>query len=719
MKNLFTTCLLLLCISSLSAQNDPACQLDIGVNLGGLADFGTELPFVNLMKNAREWYTKDVGNPNAGFNSDQAANLSYRPDGYPTHAPQTIPESSYPQEVVTIWGDTRGWPAGQYVVLWEGTGNFRLFGSFTNLTTTGPNRMTFDLAPQEQGIVEIAIENSDINDPIHNIRLLMPGSEATYQNQPFNPVWLDKLQSFQTVRFMDWGQTNNWGEKPGEGWNNPNEFDWSERSQMDHYTWSYEKGIPYEMMVKLLNDYDLDGWICVPHRASPEYSQNLAEFMRDNLEPERHLYVEYSNELWNWIFGQAQWLNFYGCEQTGTSWPEGLVPYIQRCLDAFTTAFAGQTNRITRVVGTQLSWVDVSQRLTNNLTPGSFDAITPTCYFGFTDAAENTLDQLGASATTTDIITQASLSMPESFSFVKEQKTDVADPLGVPMIFYEGGQHLTPNPFGVYPSYGQALIDAQRTTGMYDLYNTWFDSLRTLQTGTEPLKIMHFSFVSSRNAQFGSWGMLETMDQDISVVPAPKYSAILENMASSDCNLTLGVEWGDFSVTASGCEVVLDWSTVTEEDNDYFEIFRSGEGGVFQSIARINGNATTEDYRNYRYVDKDLNDGEYLYRIEQVDYDEQRSTAGFRAVRAGCGAFGESTYVFPNPAKSLINLKSNVTSGARISIYSATGQLLRTVNVTPLSGAGIDISDLPAGIYQLNIDLLEMGKTITRRIIKE
>ncbi|TXF88154.1 T9SS type A sorting domain-containing protein [Neolewinella aurantiaca] len=627
MRKTIVVLLLLFACSLSHAQSDADCQLDIGVNLGGLADFGTELPFVNLMRNAREWYTKDVGNPQAAFNSEQATNLSYRPDGYPTHVPQNIPESVYPQEVVTIWGDTRGWPAGEYVVLWEGTGSFRLFGSFSNLTTTGPHRMTFDLVPQEQGIVELAIETSDINDPIRNIRLLMPGAEATYEEQPFNPVFIDKLQSFQTVRFMDWGQTNNWGEKRSEGWNNPNEFDWAERSQMDHYTWAYEKGIPYEMMVKLLNDYDLDGWICVPHRASPEYSQSLAEFMRDSLEPERHLYVEYSNELWNWIFGQAQWLNYYGCEQTGTSWPEGLVPYIQRCLDAFTTAFAGQTNRITRVVGTQLSWVDVSQRIANNLREGSFDAITPTCYFGFTDAAETTLDQLGESATAADIIEQATISMSTSFGYVSEQKTEVADPLGLPLVFYEGGQHLTPNPFGVYPSYGEALVDAQRSPGMYDLYTAWFDSLRTLQTGTEPLRIMHFSFVSSRNAQYGSWGMLETMDQDTSNVPAPKYQAILENMAPPECRTTV--------------------STAAE------------------------------------------------------------------------AAASHSVDVFPNPVLGLIQLRSSIASGARVSVWTAAGKRVQSVKFAQLSSAELDLSNLPQGMYLLRIDVGRSGGTITKRIIKQ
>ena len=221
----------------------------------------------------------------------------------------------------------------------------------------------------------------------------------------------------------------------------PNALRW------DHYTWAYEKGIPYEMMVKLMNDYDLDGWLCVPHRASPEYSQQLAEFMRDNLEAERHLYVEYSNEIWNWIFGQTQWAQFLRLRADRHQLARRLGFLRSTLSDAFTTAYDGQLDRITRVAGTQLSWVDVSQRIVNNLTPGSFDAVSPTCYFGFTEEAEAVLDQLGAAATVDQVADQAEFSQPVSFQYVKEQKDEVADPLGLPLIFYEGGQHLTAKPF--------------------------------------------------------------------------------------------------------------------------------------------------------------------------------------------------------------------------------------------------------------------------------
>ncbi|GAA5221882.1 hypothetical protein GCM10025777_25120 [Membranihabitans marinus] len=516
--------------------------MNIGTNVSGLTDYGTELPFVNLMKNAREWYSKDVGNPNAGFDSGHADELTYREDGYPSHSPQTIDSSPYPQIPVTIWAITDGWPKGQYTVLWEGKGTLSFWGSYENLVQTHDNRMVFDVIQPLNGTIELSITSSDINDPIRNIRILMPGTENTYQEQPFNPIWLEKLLQFKTIRFMDWGQTNNWGINNDEDWINPNLVDWSQRSSVDHYTWAYEKGVPYEMMIRLMNDYDLDGWVCVPHTASDNYMTGMANLFRDELEPERHLTVEYSNEIWNWIFRQTQWLNEYGCIQPNVSWPEGLVPYVQNCLDHFTQSFEGQLNRITRAVGGFTGWPDVSKRIINNLSPNSYDALALTFYFGINENGDNVLDELGPNATTNDVAYHARQGMDESMAYLIEHKNNIADPLDIPIIFYEGGQHLTPTPFGSEPTYAQALLDIQRDTAMYNMYDHWLKRLRQLQSGDRPLLTMHFGFVSSRNARYGSWGMLETMDQDTSVIPAPKYSAIINNLSPSSCTAVTSID---------------------------------------------------------------------------------------------------------------------------------------------------------------------------------
>jgi len=43
----------------LIGQEIPTDAFILGTNLSGLFDWSTELPFVDLMKNAREWYSKE------------------------------------------------------------------------------------------------------------------------------------------------------------------------------------------------------------------------------------------------------------------------------------------------------------------------------------------------------------------------------------------------------------------------------------------------------------------------------------------------------------------------------------------------------------------------------------------------------------------------------------------------------------------------------------
>ena len=541
-----TLLFILFLIGYLPAQSQlpDSCKLEIGTNLAGISDWGTELPFVDLMRNSREWYTKSQGDPNYPWNSEMAAFLSYRPDGYPTHVPQEIPQSIYPQQPATIWAITDSWPAGTYVVLWEGTGTLDFWGGYSNLQQTGSNRITFDFLDPVGNILEMIIIESDIDDPVHNIRVLMPGTEDTYLDQPFYDRWLELLTPFQTLRFMDWGHTNNWGQPDSWNWQDPSLKDWEDRAQMDYYTWTTTKGIPYEMMIRLMNEQGFDGWICVPHNASDDFMEQMAILFLEELDPSRHLFVEYSNETWNWIFGQAQWLNEYGCVQQNLPWPEGTVPYIQNCLDIWTAVFTDEPGRISRVAGGQTAWLDVYERTVYNLDPTSIDGITATYYFGLSGDGDAALDQLGSGATVADVAYHARQNMPASFGYIENIQT-VADSLQKELVFYEGGQHLTPHPFGEIPTYEQALLDIHRDTAIYNLYNEWFAALRTLQEGDSPLRLMNFSFIAGRSAQYGSWGLLEFMDQDTSVIPAPKYQAVLEN-SNYDCQSVVS-GFGDHS----------------------------------------------------------------------------------------------------------------------------------------------------------------------------
>ncbi|MGL5889359.1 MAG: hypothetical protein ACRC3B_05705, partial [Bacteroidia bacterium] len=401
MKNRILTAVLLTVALLANAQSSlpDSCRLKIGTNLSGLSDYMSEMPLVDVMHHSRVWFTYDSGNPNSAWDTEAGDSVLLRPDGYPTYSPQTIPGHTFAQGIMTGWGDIQGWPSGTYTCLFDGTGQLQIFLSVQNVVQTGPNRITFDISnPQPGDVVALRITQSDINDPVHNIRVLMPGTEFTYQTQPFNQLWLQRIQPFGTLRFMDWGQTNGWGcDLPWPGCaNDTQQYPWNYRAQTSYYTWANSKGVPYEIMIRLCNLTQKDMWVCIPHSADSSYISSMAELIRDSLDPQLKVYVEYSNEIWNWMFNQTHYLHNNGNQ--AVSWPERIVPYIQRSMDIFTARFGTQSNRLVRVVCGQAGWLDVSQRIAWNMQPGSFDAYSPAAYFGLSPQSDSILDLLGSSA---------------------------------------------------------------------------------------------------------------------------------------------------------------------------------------------------------------------------------------------------------------------------------------------------------------------------------
>jgi len=519
-----------------SAQN---CKLSVGTNVGGISDWMTEMPFKDMMKNARTWHTTNSAWVSGGKNqwdTDLMNSVALDENGYPLEMPLTIASAETTQVVETIWAVATGWPNGEYVVLYDGEGELNFGGTITGVAAQGNGRMVFTFTGNgKDSQVYLKIKKSVKGNHIRNIRVLMPGTESSYVQQPFNPLWVERLKPFTTLRFMDWGKTNNWGE--ANAWENYNEqsdtarVPWSKRSQPTHFTYANDKGVPYEMMIKAANTLKKDIWVCVPHNASDEYIDEMAKLFKAELDPSLKLYVEYSNEIWNWMFGQAQWLNKFGCVDKGVSWPEGTVPYIQNVMDRFSSVYGNEKQRIVRVVGVQVGWQDVAQRVVFNMREGSYDVYSPTAYFGFSEQADSALDALGANATVQDVAHWARKTMYEhEFPQIQKVTSAITAKTGLPWVYYEAGNHLTNHPFGDAPTWEKALLELHRDTSIYNMYHEWFKLLETLNTGAQPHTYMNFSFIATRSARYGSWGVLETLDQDTALIPAPKFKALSEYM---------------------------------------------------------------------------------------------------------------------------------------------------------------------------------------------
>jgi hypothetical protein len=515
----FLTCFSLL----VEAQLADSCKLRIGTNLSGPSDYGSEWPFVNIMKYGRTWTPHNNTWVSGGVNAWDSGLLDQIPldaDGYPLSLPVEVPGAEAPQIVRTLWANTDALPVGKYVVLYDGEGDLDVWGD-ASVVSKSPGRMEINVT-HGADIFTLDIKTSTLGNHVRNMRVLLPGTENTYQTNPFSAEWLEKLEPFKALRFMDWGYTNNSTMR-----------DWSQRTRLEDYTWTQKSGVPYEMWTTVCNLKGADAWVCVPHGASPEYIAQMATHFRDNLHPDLKIYVEWSNEVWNWIFSQAH----YGLDSLDQNlvWPERLGPKIAEVMQIWTDVFAGQEHRLVRIMASQHAWWDLGERTFAQIKAGGkadiIDAISCAAYMGLNGSVQDTWD---ASMTGTGVLDHAA-----DFTFDNNEYamrgwhaySNLARQEGKQLLFYEGGQHFTPNPFGSEQPYCPALLECQTLPAMYDLYQQLFDTLRTLSS--EEMLLMNFSFVSPLGCRYGSWGLLQSQFDEVApFTNAPKYRAVLDANAT-------------------------------------------------------------------------------------------------------------------------------------------------------------------------------------------
>ncbi len=480
----------------------------VGTNLSGLYYWMPQIMFKDAFKQCDNWLTR---NSTSGGPWNTSAAIPMRADGYPLQ----VPFGTVPQYVHTVMflGAGGTYPSGTYTILSDGSGTIQLEWDCGNLTYTSPCNNTFNVNSTNQGM-HLTITSSDVKDPVHNIRIIMPGFINNYLSDPYYPKFLNFIDSadvFFGLRFMDLMKTNN---SPVSTW--------SQRTTKEYFSQTTNNGIAYEYMIDLCNRLNKDLWVCIPHQADDNFIQNFATLLRDGVEPERKIYVEYTNEAWNSIFSQNQYCNIQGALLgfSGQAWEQGWKFYAKRTADChriFETVFGASNPRLVKVVATQASNSWLGNQImtfynsnTYNPTGVKANALAIAPYFG-ASIADSIGNAGSVSSITVDQIVKSMHAQVYSVTAknVAEYIT-VAKKYGVDLIAYEGGQHLVANTYQNDTMLTNKLIAANRHPLMQtiycDMFNVWFNN-----GGKE-----FFNFSSIYNpGKYGSWGVLEHSEQSL------------------------------------------------------------------------------------------------------------------------------------------------------------------------------------------------------------
>ena len=192
-------------------------------------------------------------------------------------------------------------------------------------------------------------------------------------------------------------------------------------------------------------------------------------------------------------------------------------------------------------------------------------------------------------------------------------------------------------------------------------------------------------------SQFGVW------------VVAKAGSNTYDNILLIDNTCTaLPVSFKSFTASRNKQNVLLQWETVSEENNAGFQVQRKTTGDWFDVafVASKAANGSSSQPLNYQAADANTVKGISQYRIKQIDKDGAAKYSDVRIVKGEGQAI--KLLVYPNPsANGKINLVfENATEVYGVELIDVTGRVMKSW--TSVSN-NLQIADLKPGHYMVRV----------------
>ncbi len=203
-------------------------------------------------------------------------------------------------------------------------------------------------------------------------------------------------------------------------------------------------------------------------------------------------------------------------------------------------------------------------------------------------------------------------------------------------------------------------------------------------------------------------GLQSFMLRLVSVQPAWDWWWAVDNLQVTGWDF-VPVELSSFTASTSNGNVVLNWTTATETNNKGFEVQRSN-GGEYQTIAFVQGNGTSTQQHSYTYSDQKVENGNYSYRLRQVDFDGTSEYSQVVEVSVSNPIEFNLAQNYPNPfnPSTKINYSLKVDSKVTLKVFDILGQEVVTLlNENIAAGAHnvtFDASRLNSGVYLYKIE---------------
>lgn len=174
--------------------------------------------------------------------------------------------------------------------------------------------------------------------------------------------------------------------------------------------------------------------------------------------------------------------------------------------------------------------------------------------------------------------------------------------------------------------------------------------------------------------------------------------------AYNETGIALPVELVSFTSEISGNNVKLNWTTASELNTSHYLVERRSKTSGWEVIAQIKASGSSTEKLTYTYVDKELSNGIYTYRLKMTDFDNSFEYSNeTESIIASAGDFILNQN-YPNPFNPSTKITYRVPESGSINlkIVSMLGETVREINQTVTQGVHeitLDGSNLSSGTY--------------------
>jgi uncharacterized repeat protein (TIGR01451 family) len=180
-----------------------------------------------------------------------------------------------------------------------------------------------------------------------------------------------------------------------------------------------------------------------------------------------------------------------------------------------------------------------------------------------------------------------------------------------------------------------------------------------------------------------------------------------------------------FTAQKQGNDVILNWETAMEINNDRFEVERSTNGKLFETVGTVKSKGNSSETTNYSHRDMQaalLKTGTLYYRLHQIDQDGKNDYSPIRSVSLNRSNNEAGLLASPIPFKDKIyvQLNSTLAGSASINFYNTSGMRIYHIETEVRAGFNeiniANLHNLPSGVYIL--ECVQGQETSYLKIVK-